>query len=387
MSTIKEGRWACPSCGGIVLGRYESCPSCGAPRPEHVRFFLPEDATYTTDPALLADAASGVDWYCDSCGGANKGAVDGAPVVSCIHCGEARDERDNNDTVRHLTHAPKTAQDARNLEREARVHAQQSRANTRTPPRAPLLSRPTTHNGRTVLALIFGLAFVGLMAFLVSWFWTYREDAQVVGGSWTHTIFIDQYKRLNDSGFSPPPDAHINRTEQRVRRHEQVLRGYRTETYQAQEPSGITTYPCGSTDLGNGYFATKTCTRQNYTSVTKTRQVPIYESVPIYDTYAFYTIDRWRPHRTATAQGVLATPPSWPNPNLAMVSQTRNHPRLGQEREAQRRADYALDVRTEDQQFSVPTSAERYHQARSGRIQVDVWRNIWGGRRSLAVHP
>ncbi|HEX8246476.1 MAG TPA: hypothetical protein VF541_23430, partial [Longimicrobium sp.] len=62
---IREGRWDCPSCGSEAqLGRHVYCTGCGAPRPEEVQFYLPEDAEAVTDAGQLAQANAGADWVC-----------------------------------------------------------------------------------------------------------------------------------------------------------------------------------------------------------------------------------------------------------------------------------------------------------------------------------
>jgi hypothetical protein len=111
--TIREGRWLCPHCEAENLGRAESCVACA--RAARERSLLPaRQCPAVTDAALLRDAASGADWICSHCGGANPNSVDGARLTQCRHCGEARDKTDASTPVRSLGvgEAPSSAAEA-----------------------------------------------------------------------------------------------------------------------------------------------------------------------------------------------------------------------------------------------------------------------------------
>src|SRR3989344_3085804 len=86
MAAKREGRWDCESCGKVGnLGRNRTCESCGKPRPENVKFYLPENAPAVTDPELLKQAEAGADWYCLHCDAGNSNAD-----TTCKQCGAAR---------------------------------------------------------------------------------------------------------------------------------------------------------------------------------------------------------------------------------------------------------------------------------------------------------
>jgi hypothetical protein len=65
---ILMGRWDCGSCGqrGVLGDAYE-CSGCGAPRPDDVEFYLPDDAEVITDAEGIAAAEAGPDWQCAFC--------------------------------------------------------------------------------------------------------------------------------------------------------------------------------------------------------------------------------------------------------------------------------------------------------------------------------
>ena len=55
---VMVGRWDCPYCGNQGnLGSDTKCKACGVSRGPDVEFYLPEDAEYTTDEAMLKRAA------------------------------------------------------------------------------------------------------------------------------------------------------------------------------------------------------------------------------------------------------------------------------------------------------------------------------------------
>lgn len=65
---ILLGRWDCASCGARGLsGDAYQCASCGAPRPEDVQFYLPDDAPVVRDPEGVRAAEAGPDWQCAFC--------------------------------------------------------------------------------------------------------------------------------------------------------------------------------------------------------------------------------------------------------------------------------------------------------------------------------
>lgn len=375
MSTLQEGRWACPSCGSIVLGRYESCPSCAAPRPAGVRFFLPDDEPYVVDPNLLADAQSGVDWSCDSCGGANKGSINGARVQACVHCGEGRDHSDADETVRTLSSAPRNADEALRLEKAAkRTHAQ-TRKEVRS---VPLSSRqPQPHSFGLITAVL--LVVVVLVGLVTSLLWTYTAPATITGGAWEHTVTTEVYKRLKREGFNPPADATITRTERREERKDRILTGYSPKTSMQRVAAGVESYPCGTRDMGNGYFQAMSCTRTRYVQQPVTTQEPVYRWIPVYGDYAFYTIDRWVDDTKSTASGSLHQEPTWNIPPVNNTTAPGKRYALGAIREARRAATYTLLLDLgEDDPRVLRVNRSTYNQAREGRTSVAIRRNVWG---------
>lgn len=311
MSGLREGRWVCTYCGAECRGRDESCAGldggsgCGASRQPGDRFYLPGQSPYLTDPDLIADARSGADWNCDHCGGANKGAIRSHPVTACAHCGNGRDVTDPDNVTRNFSPggAPASAEALRQ---------------TRPDPRAA--AGPSGNAARSAISHV-RLALIGaalLAVFFLLWsvlFATYPAQVPVTAISWERSITVEALRTLTQEGWDAPTDARIFDRDRRVRSWRDVLDRMETRTKQVSEQvqSGTQNYSCGTTDLGNGYFQDRTCTRPVYQTRTRTEtyQEPIYRREPVYDTWLIWEVDRWVPARTLTSRGT--TPErAWP---------------------------------------------------------------------------
>lgn len=312
--TIREGRWLCPSCGAECLGRHENCngtdgqSGCGSSRPPHVRFYLPENSPIVTDPNQLADAASGLDWNCDHCDGANKNSYQSHRVINCVHCGNGRDEFDPDYKV-EATAAP--------VRPDTAVRTEASRETVR---------RSTTQRqsprSRKALAFPFLAVVAVLAAAFTVWFAFFQTktvEAEVAGFSWARSIPVEEMKTLREEGWSVPTDGRVRDRETRFKENVSVLVGYdeRTRTVSDRVQTGTESYSCGTRDLGNGYFQDQTCQRPIYSTVSReeTYEVPVYQQQPVYATWYTYNIDRWRTVHNLR-EGAANKSPKWPaNPH------------------------------------------------------------------------
>lgn len=341
MSTLREGRWLCKSCGAECRGRDEDCngddgiSGCNAPRPENTRFYLPESSPYITNADLIADARSGVDWYCDHCTGANKGAVNGHPVISCAHCGNGRDAQDKDNIERDVTgNVLRTATAATQAERtETHTLPPSAFAGNNTPtdwagtpdaspqpsslsPKSPSSAGKPSQKGKAFGVLI-ALGVALLITFLI-WSFAFSRTQTVWTVSehgWARTVQTEVFRTLTDEGWSPPRDARILDTERRIRSYTDVFdhNERRFRDVSDTVPNGTEQYKCGTRDLGNGFFEDKTCTRQ-LTKVVMRKEAydhPIYRKVPVFDTWSDWEVDRWVHEKTWTA-GNTGTARAWP---------------------------------------------------------------------------
>ncbi len=294
---IQEGRWDCRYCGTKgILGRHKQCLNCGRPRPEGVKFYLPEDAPEVTDEKQLAEAEAGADWACEHCGASNSIQND-----FCTQCGAAKGSSPTQAVKEYsLSAVPRGGDEA-----------------PPPPPPPPPPQRKRSHFfGRAVAtgALILS---VGTGAFV---FVAPKEIPVVVqGSSWERTVQVEEYKTVTEEGWELPAGARVKSQRREIHHYDKILDRYETRTRQVSErvQTGTTTRVCGKRDLGNGYFKDVTCTEPVYQTRyrTETYREPIYRDEPVYRTKYTYEIEKWVPTRTVRAGGTQQQP-FWPNFNL-----------------------------------------------------------------------
>jgi hypothetical protein len=292
---IREGRWDCPSCGAVgQFGRHVYCVACGAPRPEEVRFYLPDDAEEVTDAEHLARAAAGPDWVCEHCGGSAR-----ASDRQCPGCGAPRGESAQREAVQYaLAQVPRSGG---------------GQAPPPTPPSTAAPARPPreTRFGRNVFMLLLFSVF--------GWFgWSNRTrhlEGEVAAKQWERSVQVEAYRSVQEEGWSLPEGARRLRSYRAIRDYRQVLDHYETRTRQVSErvQTGTRTYTCGQIDHGNGYFEDRTCTEPEYETRyhSESYQDPVYRREPVWDTKYEYRIKRWVPDTLLQAHGDT-TVPAWP---------------------------------------------------------------------------
>ncbi|HEX2095355.1 MAG TPA: Ran-binding zinc finger domain-containing protein [Longimicrobiaceae bacterium] len=293
---IREGRWDCSTCGTRgIRGRFTVCESCGTPRPDEVRFYLPANEQEVTDAGLLRQATAGADWICEHCGASTRALQD-----ACSGCGAPRGSSKSQETYEYGEgELPPTS--------------------TPEPVRVVSAPPPSTRRNRRGRFIRWGLGAAGI-AGIVAIATPEKVPATVTDRTWERTVAVERYRTVEEEGWSLPEGGREIRHWQDVHHHEQVFDHYETRTRQVSEqvPSGTETYVCGTVDHGNGYFSDRECTRTTYTTQyhTETYQEPVYRSEPVYATRYRYEIERWMPERTARAAGREGEEPKWPDPGL-----------------------------------------------------------------------
>lgn len=293
---IREGRWDCPSCGSVgQLGRNVNCAACGAPRPDGIRFYLPEDAEAVSDAARLSQANAGADWVCEHCGGSAR-----ATDRECPGCGAPRGDSVVRQVREYaMAEVPRSGDDGG--------------AGPPPPPRPAMASSGPRESrfGRNV--------FVAMLLAVIGWFgWANRTrhvEGLVVAKQWERTVQVEAYRSVRDEGWSLPPGARRIRSYRAIRDYRQVLDHYESRTRQVSErvQTGTRTYTCGQIDRGNGYFEDRTCTEPEYETRyhSESYQEPIYRREPIWDTKYEYRVKRWVPDTLLAVRGTT-TRPAWP---------------------------------------------------------------------------
>ncbi|HEX8391076.1 MAG TPA: hypothetical protein VF665_01865 [Longimicrobium sp.] len=338
---IREGRWDCPTCGTVgVLGRQVNCPNCATPRPEGVRFYLPEDAAEVTDSAHLARARAGADWICEHCDSSTPAAE-----IRCSGCGAERGSSPAQGTHDYdLDDIPRDGRERRAAPQPALAAAAPRRRRWKTP--------------AFVVALVAGVMWCN---------GSKKVEATVAAADWERAVEVQDYRTVREEDWSVPQGGRQQRSWRAIRDYRQVLDHYENRTRQVSErvQTGTRTYTCGSRDLGNGHFEDRTCTEPEYTTKYRTEsyQEPIYRQEPIYDTKFAYEIERWLPNDTVWARGNAAREPSWPAVKLD-----------DKEREGARIEKYVLHFRDKDgKTYQVEVPLDRFSRYRPGQaVQLRV---------------
>lgn len=264
---VREGKWKCPACGAVNLGRDMKCSGCGAVRGPNVKFFLEDDAAEVTDQGLLSTAEGGADWHCAFCGTDNR-----AGVAACRQCGAPREGMKSRETGTLPPAAP-GAGPAGGTPRGGAPAARKSPA-------------------RIIAAVAAVVVVLAAAAFVL----TRGKEATLTlrGGEWSREIRVERQEPARHEAWrdEAPADARILRTWQAQRSTEKVQVG--TERVKT-----------GTKDMGNGFFS----------DVLEDR--PVYKENPVYATRVEYEALEWKAIRSASAKGGLADPPAWPDPALA----------------------------------------------------------------------
>lgn len=348
---VREGRWDCDSCGTVgVRGRDVACPHCGLPRPDGVRFYLPEDAPEVTDAEMLRQAAAGADWVCEHCGASNRALSD-----DCTGCGASV-----GGSGRQETHEYGEGEAPRARYRDLRAAAM--------PPAPVPPSTRKTGGFRRVVRWGIGLGVAGGAFALLS---PREVPATVSDRSWERTVQVEQYRTVTEEEWELPEGGRELSRERAIRRYDRVLDHYENRTRQVSErvQTGTESYTCGTVDNGNGYFTDRTCTRPTYSTEYRTEeyQEPVYRQEPVWGTRFRYEIERWKPERLARAAGGSTDAPAWPDTELSG----------SREREGERKEAYTLTFRdAEGKEYTKQLTQAQWERYRPGeqvtlRVSVD----------------
>ncbi|HEX3045947.1 MAG TPA: hypothetical protein VHY08_14410 [Bacillota bacterium] len=278
---IHMGRWDCQFCGHKGnLGPEQKCSSCGKPRGENVKFYLPDDAPEVTSAEEIARAKAGADWVCDYCGASNK--VD---TQRCQGCGNEKTQTDLPLPTRSIPLNQETPNSSGVISHQIPV------------------KKPKSRVGWGIVILFI----IGLIWILVP----KRIDLSVVGHEWKRTIAIENYRLVQHEDWSVPPAGKMINSFRAIHHYNKVFDHYETRTRTVQVKVGEERYVSGKRDLGNGYFEDEYSTRPIYEDREEEYQEKIYRNEPVYQTKYRYRIYEWTVDRTAVAAGRDHNP-NWP---------------------------------------------------------------------------
>lgn len=287
MGRIIEGVWDCRYCGAKkVRGGLRECPQCGHPRDEGITFYIDNPKNYVYDEAKAAKARRGPDWVCEACNCFNS-----ADDTICIGCGTPRDGKSKDYFQTQEVIHQQEQKTYQREEKDWRAYEPSYEAPIEPPKPPPKKQKVNLKN--IFVPILSVLVIVAMVWGMVALFSPREVSGTVIDMGWERSIEIEEYKTVRESDWSIPPGGRKVSESQEIRSYQQVLDHYETETYTEEEFSHYETYVSGYRDLGNGHFEEITSQRPVYKTVTKTRQVPVYISVPIYDTKYTYDIEKW----------------------------------------------------------------------------------------------
>lgn len=330
---IFEMLWDCRYCGTrkLLARSQRYCPRCGSPQDPETRYFPADDEKVE----LGGYRYEGTDKLCRSCLSPNGALAQfcgqcGAPLADAAPVGKAADET-----------RPTEEKFAASLSRRRREEAAR-RDLTGLAPGQARAAKTGNRRWRRWLWPVIGLALLALAAL----FWTRQETVRLTEHYWRQEILIERFASVAETTWCDhlPPGAYavISRTE--VRSYRQVPDGQDCRVRRM--------------DRGDGSY-------QEFTECQ-----PRYRSEPIYDRRCDYRIDRWRPERSAVAEGYDLSP-RWPETGIISARAC-----LGCEREGPRSSRHELVLAGRGQDtYRCPVDQALWRRARVGsswRLPVGV---------------
>ncbi len=281
---IRIGLWDCEVCGNNGnLGSSRECEKCGAPRPENVRFYLPDDAQIVTDKEKINQAKAGVDWVCAFCGTTNSSLN-----KTCENCSASKFDSDKKlqTKVYKNGQVPKTSED---LNKEITEENKETVNKDETKKTSKSKKKTTKKSKKILRNVLIGFGAV-LSFFILAFVFTKEIQVTVVSKSWIRTIEVEENKQVQEGGWELPDGATLIKEEQKVHHYNKVQIGTEQKTRDVQVKVGEEQYVCGKKDLGNGYFEDVYCTRDLYETRTENYDAPVYRNDPVNKPYYTYSI-------------------------------------------------------------------------------------------------
>lgn len=286
---IVEMLWDCPTCGAKgIRGRHRECTSCGAPRGEGIKFYMGDKTVVSKE--IEDSVGKCPDWQCGFCNSLNS-----SKLTNCASCGASRTHSSGNYFDMRQRNQQKMLRENKSHQQfvlsQNPVYKPVNRVITSTVPIKFIL----------VLTLIGLFLLGGLLSSLPKTTTVVIEDKQ-----WERFIEIEIEKTFNESGWTLPESARLQRTAREVHHYDDVLDHY--ESVQVQKSRQVIDHYETQTsyrDLGNGYAEAVTNQTPVYRTeyYTVTEQKPVYRQEPRYQTKYYYEIDRWVTSRTVKTAG------------------------------------------------------------------------------------
>lgn len=330
--------WECQFCPSIIRGDSRTCPNCGAPISNSVKYLMPNDpkvikaknegkiligentSTFTDENGITSDIVpkdkerNEQNWLCPSCGYQNF-----AESETCEGCGadkstlryfadkgwskesiKALVEYNERDCISHPKDDTKIISkssdfnkitDKRLLEIEEEINKKSDDA--LIPLKESLWDKITFFfNGvdkRVLIAVALTLLLIPTLIWL---FYPVNRTATVTGFRWVQSIRIEQFMLCHEDGWTVPAGGRVTDSRREIHHYDTVLDHYETRTRQVSYQV-LDGYDTSYHDLGNGQVNVVQTPRYRTEYRTETYQEPVYKQVPVYQTKYYYDIDKW----------------------------------------------------------------------------------------------
>ena len=312
--------WGCKSCGSIVSGKVRSCPNCGAPIPNDVKYMMPDDGRvakakaegkvfdfgdiFEDENGIKSEAVSkgeertAPNWECDYCGYQNF-----AEDEYCKGCGHPKDENTKdyfgNFVLKKGSDVPDKTPDEKTknfgtLENEYNQNSGEiNDKKTKRKNIFSLLWRKIKdfykYNGEyfaVTCGFVLGIILVAVI------FTPVKKTSTVTGFRWERAVEVEKFALCHDSGWSVPSGGTVTDKDYRIHHYDHVIDHYETKSRVVTEQV-FDGYDTHYSDLGNGQASVSQTPRYRTETHTEYYQEPVYRDDPVYKWYYYYDIDRW----------------------------------------------------------------------------------------------
>ena len=305
------GYWKCPSCGTVSRGDVKHCPNCAAPIPPGTRFFVDPNQIEQVSKEQESKEAN---WICEYCFAQND-----AKDTVCKNCASLKSAA----KMDYFGNNPNEAQEAGGGANAGKNpwetdYGSNSSAGEPSSPDSSGDSPGSSGAGASaggamktgkkkkrvpILGVIIGLVFALICCCgLAKFFAPVTKESTITGFGWERTIAVDEYKEVEEDGWSLPSGAELIRQQEEIKGYNQVIDHYeqkeRQVAYQVQDG-----YDTEYRDLGNGQFEEYQVPKYKTEYRTEYYDEPVYKDVPIYDTKYYYRIGRWKQVDTIRTSG------------------------------------------------------------------------------------
>lgn len=317
---IVESYWNCTSCGNSnIPGRIKVCPNCQNTKDKDEEYQQPErNAPALTQRELDemgVDSDHSSDQTCEYCGAKSKPGTATCPHCNaslldvartgrvCYSCGQETNygkcpscgatTRSKNDQTRSSYYSQPVGQSSRYQPVKVRAYPKFKGVDLTSP---------------YIWGPALGLLLIAILAFI---FWPRHAEVQVQSVSWKAEIYLQEYQYNQHEGWSLPQGADLISTDSRIHHYDQVPDGTETVYYDEQVCEDVyshtetTCYDDGTCDVDDVY-------RTQCHPEQRSREVPKYKDVPVYETYYLYKQWEWVNISPAVETGTNFEP-YWPS--------------------------------------------------------------------------